>query len=92
MSSVGNGSSVVDCWIQTIYNVIRVYREKTQDFDLCACTSRKVIKHDFNEKQERILHFKGRLSDLELFWLIIDLKTSENAFFGKTPSVNGLNF
>jgi len=44
-----------------------VYRPTSQNFDLCACNCKKVVKHNFCEKQERIFHSKGRLSDLGLF-------------------------
>ena len=29
------------------------------NFDWCACTSEKVVKHDSGEKEGRILRFKG---------------------------------
>ena len=39
-----------------------VYDPKTQNsnFDLWACPSKKVVKHDSNEKQGRLFGFKGR--------------------------------
>ena len=38
----------------------RKRRSEKNRTDLCACTRKKVVKHDSYEKQERILHFKGR--------------------------------
>ena len=35
--------------------------ELSQNFDLCACPSKKIIKADSSEKQGRVLSFKGHI-------------------------------
>ena len=65
--------------IKTVKSKVVGWFIVSQNFDLCTCTCKKVVEHDFCEKQERIFHSKGRLSDLGQFQHITDLGTSKKS-------------